>query len=56
MLGQTISDLEAGDVFEPVEYVLTPFMAASTRTASRRTASGSIPRARRAAGRCARRP
>jgi hypothetical protein len=26
MLGGYISDLEAGDVFEPVEYVLTPFM------------------------------
>lgn len=27
MLGGYISDLEAGDVFEPVEYVLTSFMA-----------------------------
>jgi acyl dehydratase len=27
MLGGYISDLEAGDVFEPVEYVLTAFMA-----------------------------
>jgi hypothetical protein len=27
MLGGYISDLEAGDVFEPVEYVLTGFMA-----------------------------
>lgn len=27
MLGGYISDLEAGDVFEPVEYVLTPYMA-----------------------------
>jgi hypothetical protein len=27
MLGGYISDLEAGDVFQPVEYVLTPFMA-----------------------------
>ena len=26
MLGGYISDLEAGDVFKPVEYVLTPFM------------------------------
>ena len=26
MLGGFISDLEAGDVFKPVEYVLTPFM------------------------------
>jgi hypothetical protein len=26
MLGGYISDLEAGDVFEPVEYVLTPYM------------------------------
>jgi hypothetical protein len=26
MLGGFISDLEAGDVLEPVEYVLTPFM------------------------------
>jgi hypothetical protein len=26
MLGGTISDLEAGDVFKPVEYVLTAFM------------------------------
>jgi hypothetical protein len=26
MLGGYISDLEAGDVFEPVEYILTPFM------------------------------
>ena len=26
MLGGYISDLEAGDVFQPVEYVLTPFM------------------------------
>jgi hypothetical protein len=26
MLGGYISDLEAGDVFRPVEYVLTPFM------------------------------
>jgi len=27
MLGGYISDLEAGDVFEPVEYVVTPYMA-----------------------------
>ncbi len=27
MLGGYISDLEAGDVFQPVEYVVTPFMA-----------------------------
>jgi hypothetical protein len=27
MLGGYISDLEAGDVFEPVEYVVTAFMA-----------------------------
>ena len=27
MLGGYISDLEAGDIFEPVEYVITPFMA-----------------------------
>lgn len=27
MLGGYISDLEAGDVFAPVEYVLTPYMA-----------------------------
>ena len=27
MLGGYISDLEAGDVFKPVEYVLTAFMA-----------------------------
>jgi hypothetical protein len=27
MLGGYISDLETGDVFQPVEYVLTPFMA-----------------------------
>jgi N-terminal half of MaoC dehydratase len=27
MLGGYISDLEAGDVFEPVEYVVTSFMA-----------------------------
>lgn len=26
MLGGSISDLEAGDVFEPVEYVVTPFI------------------------------
>jgi hypothetical protein len=26
MLGGYISDLDTGDVFEPVEYVLTPFM------------------------------
>jgi hypothetical protein len=26
MLGGYISDLQAGDVFKPVEYVLTPFM------------------------------
>ena len=26
MLGGYISDLETGDVYEPVEYVLTPFM------------------------------
>ena len=26
MLGGYISDFRAGDVFEPVEYVLTPFM------------------------------
>ena len=26
MLGGYISDLEAGDVFKPVEYLLTPFM------------------------------
>ena len=28
MLGKTISDLETGDVFEPVHYTLTPFMCA----------------------------
>lgn len=27
MLGGYISDLEAGDVFRPIEYVLTPFIA-----------------------------
>ena len=27
MLGGYISDLEKGDVFKPIEYVLTPFMA-----------------------------
>jgi hypothetical protein len=27
MLGGYISDLEAGDVLEPIEYVITPFMA-----------------------------
>jgi hypothetical protein len=27
MLGGYISDLEGGDVFEPVEYVVTPYMA-----------------------------
>ena len=26
MLGGYISDLEKGDVFKPVEYVITPFM------------------------------
>jgi hypothetical protein len=28
MLGKTIGDLEAGDVFEPIRYVLTPFICA----------------------------
>jgi hypothetical protein len=28
MLGKTIGDLEMGDVFTPVRYVLTPFMCA----------------------------
>lgn len=28
MLGKTIADLEVGDVFEPVRYVLTSFMCA----------------------------
>ena len=28
MLGNTIADLEVGDVFEPIRYVLTSFMCA----------------------------
>ena len=54
MLGGYISDLEAGDVFEPVEYVLTAFMA--SEYAHGVEESGSTRPVPPAGDRCGRRP
>ena len=56
MLGGYISDLEKGDVFKPVEYVITSVHVQRVRARQRRRrASTSTPRAIRRGGRSAHR-